>query len=177
MKISGFAEKLVRSRRRALAGTVAGVAAVGLALLSTPAQAGSGTGAMGTYQNKQTGLCLDGNAAGAVYTSNCDSNNPYQRWLFQYDAVTGENTIKQDATNRCLILTDSGQVATKDPAQGWSGCDSVGRPGVWVKSGDARHSGLNPNVCLDSNYQHQVYALSCNGGSFQNWQLNVLWRT
>ncbi|MFI9240329.1 RICIN domain-containing protein [Streptomyces sp. NPDC053079] len=31
-------------------------------------------------KNVQTGLCLDGNNAGGVYTKGCGGNNPYQRW-------------------------------------------------------------------------------------------------
>lgn len=87
-------------RRCAVTAVMAGLA---LGLMPSPAQAGDIT-VTGTHQNKQTGLCLDGNANGRIYSSICDPNrrNPYQQWVFTYSGSQA-NTIRQIATGKLPV--------------------------------------------------------------------------
>ncbi|MFD6534225.1 ricin-type beta-trefoil lectin domain protein [Streptomyces sp. NPDC060184] len=172
MKFLGPAGKPTKSLRR----TVLSAALAGLALGLVPTQAQAAeTTVTGTYQNKATGLCLDGNAWGHVYTSTCDParKNPYQQWTFTYTGPAA-GTIKQVATGNCLALpwiTDEIIVATKEL------CEGPSPDAVWTKDGDSRRNSAQASICLDSNADHEVYGLTCNGGPYQKWTLNVLSRT
>ncbi|MFJ8546880.1 hypothetical protein ACIRFH_33865 [Streptomyces sp. NPDC093586] len=92
-------------RRAALPAVTAGLA---LGLTPAPAQAADIT-VTGTYQNKQTGRCLDGNAIGEIYTSVCDPNrgNKYQQWVFTYSGPNA-HTIRQVATGNCPRISWNG---------------------------------------------------------------------
>ncbi|MFH9090013.1 RICIN domain-containing protein [Streptomyces sp. NPDC017673] len=139
--------------------------------MPSPAQAADIT-VTGTYQNKETGLCLDGDAHGNVYTSICDPNrkNPYQQWVFTYSGSQA-NTIRQVATGNCLYLGAGGHVFSSNFARGAVSYSER------IKDGDRRRSADDPTECLDGNWHYEVYALTCNGDNYQNWQLNVLSRT
>ncbi|MFJ4622051.1 RICIN domain-containing protein [Streptomyces sp. NPDC088812] len=174
MKLSKPAGKPARAGGRAgLAGAAALLGALALAVPATPAHAAD-TSVTGTYQNKQTGLCLDGNAASSVYMSVCDTSksNPYQQWVFTYTG-TYAGTIRQVATGRCLGAVWGGGDAFTETSD-W--CGRI--PGdEWVKDGDARRNAVDTSLCLDSNWSYEAYTLACNGGGYQKWQLNVISRT
>ncbi|MET9596078.1 RICIN domain-containing protein [Streptomyces sp. NPDC006516] len=170
MKLLGLVGKPMKAVRRSLvSATMAGLA---LGLTPGPAQAAETT-VTGTYQNKATGLCLDSDATGWVYTSICDPNkgNRYQQWVFTYTGPWA-NTMVNVATKNCLVIDAFGRsLATTRFSCG----SSVNTR--WTKDGDARRSAAFPNVCLDSNWSYEAYPLACNGGNYQKWQLNVLSRT
>jgi hypothetical protein len=155
--------------------TVAAVAAVaGLSLGLTPGTAQAAeTTVTGTYQNRQTGLCLDSDAAGKVYTSVCDAarKNLHQQWVFTYTGPSA-NTIVNVATGNCLMISAWGDAVGTTPSL--CGTHLHTR---WTKDGDARRSAAYTSVCLDSNRSFEVYPLTCNGGDYQKWTLNVLSRT
>ncbi|MFJ2095438.1 RICIN domain-containing protein [Streptomyces sp. NPDC087901] len=152
------------------------VSATGLTLGLAPVQAqASETTVTGTYQNKQTGLCLDGNADGDVYTSVCDpqKKNPFQQWVFVYSGPQ-VNTIRQVATGRCLYMPIGGDYVFTAPDLMCTNLTSLNQ---WTKDGDSRRNAAYTDQCLDSNWQKEAYPLTCNGGNYQKWQLNVISKT
>ncbi|MEU3516855.1 ricin-type beta-trefoil lectin domain protein [Streptomyces sp. NPDC006654] len=155
--------------RVAQAGMTAGAAVLAMFMVATSANAATVTStATGTYQNKQTKRCLDSDAVGNVYTLPCGDGNRYQQWTFAYYS-NGVNTIQNVATGLCLALELDKSIITRD------GC-SAADDRTWTKVGDTRRPVNWSSACLDSNDSGKVYALSCNGGNYQNWQLNVLSR-
>ncbi|MEU7019950.1 hypothetical protein ABZ990_04750 [Streptomyces sp. NPDC046203] len=52
------------------------------------------------YKNSKTGLCLDSDAKGNVYTKSCGSDNPYQKW--ERAIHDGKVLLRNVATRRCL---------------------------------------------------------------------------
>ena len=92
-------------RRHIQVAVVAGLAALTalMALSPSPAQA-----SVRKYRNLATSFCLDGNAAGKVYTHGCNAG-AFQRWN-----VTGGATVvlKNVRTGRCLDSNTRRQVYT-----------------------------------------------------------------
>ena len=70
-----------------------------------------------------TGSCLDGNYAGAVYASPCDSNNTYQNW-----SIGGGNslgfTVQSYQTGLCLNI-DPGSGAVNAIGCNWNNLNEV----------------------------------------------------
>ncbi|GAB3927253.1 hypothetical protein GCM10029976_023200 [Kribbella albertanoniae] len=61
----------------------------------------------GMLKNVATGLCLDANANGVVYSNSCNVNNTYQWWYRSPDF-----DIKHGATGRYLDSNGGGDVYT-----------------------------------------------------------------
>ncbi|MFJ4695296.1 RICIN domain-containing protein [Streptomyces sp. NPDC088766] len=170
MKLLGPGTRPAKAVRRSV--VTAAMAGLALGLTPGPAQAAETT-VTGTYQNKQTGLCLDSDAHGNVYTSICDPNrkNPYQQWVFTYTGPWA-NTVVNVATKNCLTVAAFGEAIATTRFS----CGAVDNT-RWIKDGDSRRSAAFPTVCLDSNWSYEAYPHACNGGNYQKWQLNVLSRT
>lgn len=56
------------------------------------------------YRNVQTGLCLDSDSKGNIYTKGCGSTNPYQQW--ERAESGGQVVLRNVATRRCLAKKD-----------------------------------------------------------------------
>jgi hypothetical protein len=119
-----------------------------------------------TIRNAQTGLCLDSNYAGNVYTLGCNGGN-YQRWRIESGGTI--LTIHNVQTGRCLDQNGQGSIYTL-------GCNG-GSYQLWFGSGGTT---ANTNIVhnfyggvLDSNYAGHVYCLPRNGGNYQNWYFTV----
>jgi len=121
-------------------------------------------------QNYSTSRCLDGNAAGSVYTSGCYWDT-YQVWIPRKvnAADTGFQLINSK-TGRCLDSNTSGKVYTLPCNNGrfqqWEFKKSATLPagaerGRWVNTAT--------QLVLDSNTGGSVYTGGNNNGNFQKW--------
>jgi Ricin-type beta-trefoil lectin domain len=116
-------------------------------------------------KNAATGLCLDSNSPGSVYTLTCNGGL-FQRWIITN--LNGGLQMKNWATGKCLY--------TVSPSPSFVGagvCDGTSWT-LWTetKSGSHRmYTNLAHGRCLDSNAQGQVYIHACNAGNFQKWLL------
>ena len=108
----------------------------------------------------QTGRCLDSNYNGDVYTLPCNGG-PYQQWWLGPDFE-----LCDYQTGRCIEAQGQDIHAyfpSGDPSQWWYFDKGVGVPVYQVRN--QQYTAL----CLDSNYNGNVYALGCNGGPYQAW--------
>ena len=116
------------------------------------------------FQNLATGLMLDSNLAGKVYTLPWN-NGAFQKWIVT-TSLFNAPVLQNLATGFCLDSNLAGKVYTL-PCNGgsfqkWS-VKSSAIPGT-VTLRD-----LATGFCLDSNQLGMVYAGPCNGGAFQTW--------
>ena len=114
--------------------------------------------------NAQTGLVLDSDANGSVYTLK-SNGGLYQKWQWEFKE-NGWNYIKNKATGLYLTGDSFGggvytSFFTGASQQTWM---------VW----NNRLYNFDNNLCLDSNYLSQVYLLTDNGGNYQAWYLRHL---
>jgi serine/threonine-protein kinase len=124
-------------------------------------------------QDAQTGRCLDSNAAGAAYTSQCQwPKNHYQDWtLTEWEAVSPTGvpytffSYKDEVTGRCLDSNAAGALYT-------STCQAPGNAyQTWYTSrgNKTSYSDGATDLCLDSNSAGNAYTHICNGGNYQVW--------
>jgi len=117
----------------------------------------------GTFRwvDYQTGRCLDSNYNGDVYTLPCNGG-PYQQWWLGPDYE-----LCDYQTGRCIEALGQDIHAyfpSGDPSQWWYfSQEASGLPIYQVQN--QQYTAL----CLDSNYNGNVYALGCNGGPYQAW--------
>jgi Ricin-type beta-trefoil lectin domain len=155
------------SRRRGLTAGAAilGTTALTVGLTVAPASAGSTYQQTGTWQDYQTGLCLDGNSSGAVYTNPCNGD-AYQKWGV-WLTTDNTNNFQSQQTGLCLDSNYAGAVYadacnSNDTYQGWT--EGGEGPGVTIQD-------FQTGLCLDSNYAYAVYADACNwNDTYQNWE-------
>ncbi len=99
---NGTETHVVKKRFALLSGVLA---AACLAVLATPAHAGSGV----AFRDRQTGLCLDGNVRGEIYTHECGGDNPYQHWVLKAVPSTGTFQMRSVKTGLCLSGSGPGR--------------------------------------------------------------------
>jgi hypothetical protein len=91
-------------RSFALGGTIVFMSSLGIVMTAIAAN-------LQTYNNHATGKCLDSNAAGKVYTLDCNNGN-YQKWDIKI--ITPYRELKNLATGKCLDSNIKGKVYTLD---------------------------------------------------------------
>ena len=126
-----------------------------LALTSTVLTVSAQSAAAGQVKNKATGLCLDGDRGGNVYTKGCTSNNGYQHWDFS-DKGSNIWVFKSNASALCLDSDKAGNVYAKsckqsNPYQRW----------VFSASDGGTYKNEATGLCLDSDNQGKVYTYGC----------------
>jgi ricin-type beta-trefoil lectin protein len=117
------------------------------------------------FRNFATMKCLDGNAAGSVYTSGCYWAS-YQSWV---PTLVGEGyQIRNTQTGRCLDSNVDGKVYTQP-------CNR-GRYQQWYFDAHSptRLRNVSTLKYLDSNGAGSVYTLAGNGGNYQRWEQSCL---
>ncbi|WP_344649110.1 protein kinase domain-containing protein [Cryptosporangium japonicum] len=126
---------------------------------ASPSTAGAATV---TWIDKATSRCLDGNAAGNVYTFPCNDGD-YQKWI--PEEVEGGFTFTSKATGLCLDSNPSRNVYAM-PCNG-------GDYQVWAvaENGDSFFNLTDKatGFLLDSNEKGEVYAFDANDGDYQRW--------
>ncbi|MFF5393345.1 ricin-type beta-trefoil lectin domain protein [Streptomyces sp. NPDC013012] len=121
-------------------------------------------------KNARTGLCLDSDYKGNVYTKGCagDHNNPYQQWIFQWPS-NGKVKFENVQTGRCLQRS------------GWEGvitgsCDSSFAEWQEDYLGSQRYNFIADNgLALDSDAKGNAYLHVKNNGSANPYQQWWLW--
>ncbi|MEU8762211.1 hypothetical protein [Streptomyces sp. NPDC048659] len=105
----------MRMRTKITGALTAAGATVLLSLGTAPAAHAAGN--VFQYHNARTGLCLDSNAKGDVYTKTCGATNPYQQW--ERGVQNGQILLRNVQTRRCLWIDPflPGHLET-DPACG-----------------------------------------------------------
>ncbi|CAL9329766.1 RICIN domain-containing protein [Streptomyces sp. enrichment culture] len=147
-----------------LAAACVGTAAV------PPTYAADPVGGISIMRNEQTGLCLDSDMNGNVYTKTCTSNNPYQQWSpisQKIDDYPGY-MIKNNRTGLCLTAVDPGNVRTLPCGTGYM--PQNWRRGWFLNSNALATSAWNTYTVLDSNSKGNVYLKEeINGNRYQSW--------
>ncbi|MEU6965465.1 RICIN domain-containing protein [Streptomyces chrestomyceticus] len=96
------------SKRTVLSGLAAALGASAVLLAGMPGSASAaevGIQAVGhQIKNEKTGLCLDSDDQGNVYTKGCawDKHNAYQQWDYIWDAAGDTFALRNVQTLRCL---------------------------------------------------------------------------
>ncbi|MFJ7209603.1 RICIN domain-containing protein [Streptomyces sp. NPDC098789] len=154
---------------------LAGAAAVmGASVLLVAGTATSANAAeIKQYRNAQTGLCLDSDAKGNVYTKGCGADNPYQQW--ERKVVDGQIMLRNVATRRCLSQ-ETGSLTNPSPPYtsrvatrtciGWE----LDRWWELTVDGKTRLINVNADNALDSNAKGNAYLKNYTAdNSYQQW--------
>jgi serine/threonine-protein kinase len=112
--------------------------------------------------------CLDSNANGNAYTSECNGG-PDQEWGY-YQTEYSRLTFNDQQTGRCLDSNYAGNVYT-------SLCDGNDTFQNWSTGGEGPAytiQNYQTGLCLDSNANGNLYTNPCNwNNSYQNWNPRV----
>lgn len=131
------------------------MAAVSLALAAAGTGMTAGTahadGAYTRYANMNSDKCLDGNAAGDVYASNCHNFNPWMTWAQQWD----RGWWVHGGSGRCLDSDRYGKVYT-------SPCQVGNAHQQWQHMGYSVYMNKATGLCLANDIGSSVvYAKGC----------------
>ncbi len=126
-----------------------------------------------TYVSQATNRCLDGNTAGNIYGSTCDTTpantNPYQHWT-RYLDPNGYYRMQSIGTSRCLDGNTAGSIYSNP-------CDTTNPYQHWYLWWDGTYYQLKSQatgLCLDGNTAGNIYANPCtepvNTNAYQHWK-------
>lgn len=147
-RITRSTESSGRLRRLAVAAAGLALTVAGTGMMAGTAQA---DGAFTRYANMNSDKCLDGNAAGDVYASTCQSFNPWMTWAQQYD----RGWWVHGATGRCLDSDRYGKVYT-------SPCQTGNQHQQWQHMGSSVYMNRATGLCLANSLGSSVvYAKGC----------------
>jgi hypothetical protein len=138
-------------------GIIGAAAAAGAGILLVTGTATTANAAeIKQYRNAQTGLCLDSNSKGSVYTKSCGSDNPYQKWERRYE--DGVLRLRNVATGRCLSKSTGSKITTEscvtNGTQQWLEEKANGTTRI---TGYGWPSGTLVKAAVDSNAKGDAY--------------------
>ncbi|GII85614.1 hypothetical protein Ssi03_36040 [Sphaerisporangium siamense] len=167
MPTAGKSSRARRAMRAGLRLVPMGAILASTAIIATPAHAET----VSILRSWETGLCLDSNFAGEVYTLACSvpQNNNHQKWRTNYP-FGGPTRFQNVATGRCLAGTTDdlgfGYAYTTPCGQGFLGWNINGsQSNVWTVG----HSGSG-SVLESDRSGHVSIAPIGSGGVYHNWK-------
>ncbi|MCL9798020.1 ricin-type beta-trefoil lectin domain protein, partial [Frankia sp. AgKG'84/4] len=132
-----------------------------------PAPAPSGE----VWVDVATGLCLDGNGNGDMYTLGCNDGD-YQRWII---SASGDGVrVRSAFTGRCIGSHANGSSPSGARYRGTvyaAACDG-GAAQVWTRTSESQgyvFRNAATGECLDSDASGGLYTQDYNGGNYQHW--------
>ncbi|MEU7619778.1 RICIN domain-containing protein [Micromonospora rifamycinica] len=163
--------------RGVLARVVAAVMLAGGGVALSAAPAAAAYEFTGQFQNHATGMCLDSNGSGSIYTLPCQAGNNWQTWIVTsagkapsgYDRVT----VRNRQSGLCLDMWEFG-----GPQQHANPCNGSLRQLIEGYGPNWNQVSLRLNffdtryICVDTHGSGDAYARACNYGSYQTWRLN-----
>lgn len=157
--------------RTAMVMAAMSAAACVFAVLPSPAQAGETELLL---KNRATGRCLDSNSQGAVYTLPCQKGNGYQTWIMN-GTFNEQASFRNQATGKCLDMWFDGSrpVLTVGECRSFNNFRPTpsAEPGKFLVEISAQFLEMRERVCVDSDHEGHAYALECNSGGYQKWEL------
>ncbi|MFY1682787.1 RICIN domain-containing protein [Micromonospora sp.] len=163
--------------RGVLARLTATMMLVAGAAVASASPAAAGYEFTGQFQNFATGMCLDSNSVGSIYTLPCQAGNNWQTWTVTsagkapsgYDRVT----IRNRQTGRCIEMWEYG-----GPQQHAYECTGSLKQQIEGYGPNWNQVSLRLNyfdtryICVDTHGSGEAYARACNYGGYQTWRLN-----
>ncbi|MFD7664705.1 RICIN domain-containing protein [Streptomyces sp. NPDC059788] len=152
---------------RAKLGTAGALAALGISMIVAPSAhaADPVNNKQQSIHNEQTGLCLDGDYEGKVYTKACTPNNKFQQWTPVF-MEAGAFKLRHAATGMCLTLVNREMITNM-------GCsDYYYPPQAWylVHDGNANMLTTVYDGVLDSDAKGNVYPKDrTHNNRYQSW--------
>ncbi|MFI7081622.1 RICIN domain-containing protein [Micromonospora sp. NPDC049903] len=137
-------------------------------VIATPQAASAAAAPVYHLRNVQTGLCLDSNSSGTVYTLACNGGNNQKWYDLPAAPIVHRYIMVNVATGRCLSTNYNGDLYT-------AACENSHPLQFWYfLTQPSRVANELTGRCADNNHSGWAYAEPCNNGNYQRWHKNWL---